>query len=624
MPPSSHPSSFRARRKPYRSGNPGRRSGLQRRMSKPIEDYALIGDGETAALVARDGSIDWLCWPRFDDDACFAALLGGPDHGRWRLAPRDPALRVTRRYQGDTLVLETEFETATGAIRLTDFMPAKPEGGTALVRMLTGLRGEVEMECDLRLRFDYGSVPCWLTPRPDGMHAVVGPDQVILHSPAPLETAEGTTHGRFTLAAGETIPFVLRYARSYDPEPGPIDAGAALDRTLAYWQGWIGQFDKPTEWPEAVRRSLLTLKALSHPRTGGLIAAPTLGLPEKPGGGMNWDYRYCWVRDSTFTCCALLNAGFREEARDWLQWLLRAIGGTPEKMRIMYRVDGSRCLEEWQAPWLPGYEGSRPVRIGNAAASQVQLDVFGEILDTVHLARRSGIDGSEHGRRVGRTLIEFVERIWRQPDQGLWESRGEPQHHVYSKAMCWVAVDRFLKVHADDGLEPEALTRLAALRDEIHAEVCRRGYDPRLDHFVQYYGAQALDASLLMLPLMGFLPIEDPRIAGTIAAIERHLLDGGIVHRYADRADDQEGAFIACSCWLADCMAMQGRHEEARALFLRVLDLRNDVGLLAEEYHLPSRRLIGNFPQALSHIALINTGLGLCGPVMRRTGGSAS
>ena len=590
-------------------------------MSKPIEDYALIGDGETAALVAKDGSIDWLCWPRFDDDACFAALLGESEHGRWRLAPSDPAARATRRYRGDTLVLETDFETATGAVRITDFMPAEPEGGTALVRLLTGLQGRVEMECDLRLRFDYGSVPPWLEPRPDGMLAMVGPDMVVLRSPAPLETADGATRGRFAVAAGETIPFVLRYARSYDPEPGPIDAVAALGRTLAYWEGWIGQFRKPTEWPDAVRRSLLTLKALSHRRTGGLVAAPTLGLPEKPGGGMNWDYRYCWVRDSTFTCCALLNAGFREEARDWLQWLLRAIGGTPEKMRIMYRIDGSRRLEEWQAPWLPGYEGSRPVRIGNAAAGQVQLDVFGEILDTVHLARRSGIDGSEHGRHVGEVLIEFVGRTWREPDQGLWESRGAPQHHVYSKAMCWVAVDRFLKLYEGHGMDAETRDRLTALREDIHDETCRLGYDAGLGHFVQHYGSQALDASLLMLPLMGFLPIEDPRIAGTIAAIERQLLDGGIVHRYAERPDDQEGAFIACSCWLADCMAMQGRDEEARALFRRVLDLRNDVGLLAEEYHLPSRRLVGNFPQALSHIALVNTGLGLCGPVMRRAGG---
>ena len=593
-------------------------------MSKPIEDYGFIGDSETAALIARDGSIDWLCWPRFDHDACFAALLGDAEHGRWRLAPADTVTRTARRYREDTLVLDTEFETATGAVQVTDFMPASREDASSLVRLVTGLRGAVAMDCDIRLRFDFGSVPPWLTPRPDGFVGVVGPDRVVLRAGAPVTIEADIARCRFVVRAGQVVPFVLRYNRTDEAEPGDLDTGAALARTEAYWRDWIGRFRRPTDWPEAVRRSLLTIKALIHPPSGGLVAAPTLGLPERPGGAMNWDYRYCWVRDATFTCCALLNAGYQAEARDWMAWLLRAIGGKPETMRIMYRVDGSRRLEERQVPWLPGYEGSTPVRVGNAAAGQRQLDVFGEILDSVHVARQAGLDGSEHGRKVGRRLVEYVARIWQEPDQGLWESRGEPQHYVYSKVMAWTAVDRFLKLQDGEGeMEASLRQRLEKLRAEIHADVCERGFNPALGHFVQHYGAgRCLDASLLLLPLVGFLPISDPRISGTIAAIEQHLTEDRLIRRYATvDGEKEEGAFLACSCWMADCLAMQGRHAEARRQFERVLALRNDLGLLSEEYHLPSRRLVGNFPQALSHLALVNTALGLCGPVLQRGGG---
>lgn len=597
-------------------------------MSKPIEDYAMIGDGQTAALVARDGAIDWLCWPRFDHDACFAALLGTAENGRWRIAPVEApggggsATRVARRYRGDTLVLDTDFETATGSVRLTDFMPAPPGGVSSLVRIVTGLRGEVEMDCRLGLRFDYGNVPPWVVPEPDGFTAVVGPDRVALRTRTALETTDDGARGRFRVGAGEEVAFTLQYSRSYEDAPAPVDAADALARTEAHWRDWIGRFQKPTDWPEAVRRSLLAIKALIHPVTGGLVAAPTLGLPEKPGGATDWDYRFCWLRDSTFTCCALLNAGYREEAAAWWRWLLRAIGGEPDKIRIMYRVDGSRRLEERQVPWLPGHGGATPVRVGNAAAGQRQLDVFGEILDSAEVARRGGLDGSEHEQRVSRRLVEYVERIWREPDQGLWESRGEPRHYVYSKAMAWTAVDRLLKLcGAEAALEPAARRRFGALRAEMHAEVCRKGFDAERGHFVRHYGAHELDASLLLLPLVGFLPVGDPRMAGTIAAIEKELMEGGLVRRHAARGSDEEGAFIACSCWLADCMGLQGRHAEARTLFGRVLALRNDVGLLSEEYHVPGRRLVGNFPQALSHIALVNTALGLCGPVLQRGGG---
>ncbi|MFC0410063.1 glycoside hydrolase family 15 protein [Roseomonas elaeocarpi] len=602
-------------------------------MSKPIEDYAMIGDGQTAALVARDGAVDWLCWPRFDSDACFAALLGEERHGYWRIAPEDgeggePA--VSRRYRPDTLVLETGFRTRAGAVRVIDFMPVRPDGEASLLRLVEGLEGEVAMRCTLQLSFDYGSMPPWVSRESacheSGLVAVVGANKVVFRTEVPLDTTEHGAEGRFTVRAGQRLAFTLQHGPSHLPPPEPLDAWALLDATERHWRDWIAPFSKPTDWPEAVRRSLITLKALIHHPTGGLVAAPTLGLPEIPGGNMNWDYRYCWLRDSTFTLTALLNAGFRDEARAWHDWLLRAIGGLPEKMRIMYRLDGERRLEEWNVPWLPGYDGAQPVRVGNAAAGQRQLDIYGEVLDSTLLARGAGIDSSHHSAEVSLRLVRHVERIWREPDQGLWESRDAPQHYVYSKAMAWIAVDRFLRL--DDrrsGVSAEEMARFRRLRDEIHADICEHGFNSRTGTFVQHYGSRSLDASLLLLPLTGFLPADEPRMAATITAIEEHLLEGGLVRRMAApfgapliRAE--EGSFIACSCWLADCMMMQGRHDDARALFERVLALRNDVGLLSEEYHVPSRRLIGNFPQALSHLALVNTALGLCGTVIRRGG----
>ena len=587
-------------------------------MSKPLEAYAMIGNGRTAALVANDGSIDWLCWPRFDSDACFAALLGHDENGSWSLCPKDPAARMTRRYRDGTLVLDTEFETPTGAIRLTDFMPPADDMGSTLIRMVEGLRGSVEMAHRLALRFDYGNVVPRLSRTDDGVDAVIGPDRATLRAKVPLDLADADVNAAFVVAAGEVASFQLQYGLSYRDRPKPVDADRALALTEQDGRKWIEQFDKPTDWPDAVRRSLLTLRALIHQPTGGLVAAATMGLPERPGGSLNWDYRYCWLRDSTFSLTCLLNAGYVAEAHAWMAWLLRAIGDRPDKMQIMYRVDGGRRMDERRADWLLGYEGARPVRIGNAAAGQRQLDVWGEVLDSAHMAQNAGIRPDPEASAVERDLVRQVESIWRQPDHGMWESRGEPKHYVYSKVMAWVAVDRFLKLaSSDDGRHAD----LSRLREEMHQEICEKGFDRRLGSFVGHYGAQEVDASLLLLPLVGFLPIDDPKVTGTIGAIEGSLLEGGLVRRHPAKGGDEEGVFLACSCWLADCMGMQGRSKEARALLERVLALRNDVGLLSEEYHVPQRRLLGNFPQALTHLAVVNTALGLCGPVLQRGGG---
>ena len=593
--------------------------------SKPIEDYALLGDGRTVALVARDGAVDWLCWPRFDSDACFAALLGDEAQGTWRIAP-EGGFTATRRYRGDTLVLDTEFACPGGTARLTDFMPLPAADGSALVRRLEGVAGEVTLAMTLRPRFGFGEVPPWWVAVDAGWKGVVGPDLLALRGP-PVERRGDELHARVTLRAGEVACFVLQHQPSHLGLPAPLDPEAALAATTAAWENWIAPFDKPTDWPEAVKRSLLTLRALTHHQTGGIVAAPTLGLPEQPGGSMNWDYRYCWLRDSTFTLAALLNAGLHGEARDWLHWLLRAIAGAPDKMRIMYRVDGGRRIDETGLPHLPGWNGSQPVRLGNAAAGQRQLDVFGEVLDSACLARRAGIDRGEWGANTEARLIEHLERIWREPDQGMWESRGAPQHYVYSKVMAWVAVDRFLRISADDGLGPDRRAALEALRDAMHAEICEKGFNAAHGTFTQHYGSTALDASLLLLPLVGFLPATDSRMAATIAAIEAKLSEGGLIRRQeapflgGTVLRGEEGVFLACSCWLADCMVLQNRHAEARTLFERVLGVGNDLGLLSEEYHVPSRRLVGNFPQALTHIAIVNTGLGLCGPILQRAGG---
>lgn len=588
-------------------------------MSKRIEDYGLIGDGETAALVAGDGSVDWLCWPRFDSDACFAALLGREEHGCWQLHPCGAA-QVQRRYQADTLVLETDFHTEDGAVRVTDFMPIR-DGASVLVRLVIGLSGTVRFRTTLNLRFDFGSLSPWVERQGKRALARVGPDLVVLHAPVPLGGSDQVIEAEFEVSAGDERPFALMYGASAEPAPANIDVHAALTRTQTYWRDWIGRFERPTPWSEAVRRSLLTLKALIYQPTGGIVAAPTTSLPEAPAGALNWDYRFSWLRDSTFTLSALLNAGFEQEAEAWRDWLLRAVAGDPDKMRIMYRIDGSRRLEEWIVPWLPGYRWAAPVRVGNAAAGQRQLDIYGEVLDTLHLAAKAGMERPEHGLKVEDAIVRHVAAIWRDPDQGLWEARGEPRHYVYSKVMCWVAVDRFVDSRAKMAkTDPKMLARMANLRDSMHAEICRDGYDAGLRTFVNYFGGQELDASLLLLPLVGFLPVDDERIARTIEAIERDLVEEGLVRRKQARGTNPEGAFLACSCWLADCQLMQGRREAAHNTFERVLSVRNDLGLLAEEYNVPGRHLAGNFPQALSHLALVQTALHLSGSVLRRGG----
>jgi GH15 family glucan-1,4-alpha-glucosidase len=583
--------------------------------SVPLEDYALIGDCETAALVGRNGSIDWLCWPRFDSAACFAALLGGPEHGRWRIAPADQNARVTRRYREDTLILETTFATAAGAVLLVDFMP--PRGmNSDVVRIVRGLRGRVDMHMELVLRFDYGRTVPWVTRLEDGTwRGIAGPDMVLLHTPVATHGEDLQTKATFTVGAGDVVPFVLTHGASHLPPPAAVDAQEELAHTETFWIDWARKCHTRGEWGQAVKRSLITLKALTYAPTGGIVAAPTTSLPEKLGGNRNWDYRFCWLRDATLTLLALMNAGYYEEAQAWRDWLLRAAAGAPSQVQIMYGIAGERRLVEYEVPWLPGYENSQPVRVGNAAHHQLQLDVFGEVLDALHVARRSGMDERDADWNFQCTLVEHLESVWDQPDEGIWEVRGAPRHFTFSKVMAWVALDRAIRDASKFGFKAP-LDRWAALRDRIHADVCARGYDEGLGSFVQSYGTKDLDASLLLLPTTGFLPPEDPRIRGTIAAVERHLLVDGFLLRYdTHRTDDGlpagEGAFLACSFWLADAYVMLGRMQEARALFDRLLAVCNDVGLLAEEYDVYGKRLIGNFPQAFSHIALVNTAYNL-------------
>lgn len=593
-------------------------------MSKPIEDYAMIGDGETIALVDRTGSIDWLCWPRFDSDACFAALLGEPKHGCWRLAPEAAVQETIRRYCGDTLVLESTFRTETGLVQVLDFMPIRSGKNAAVIRIVSGLEGEVSMCSDLALRFDYGTLSPWYKQEKDGtLIGRVGPDLVAIRAEVPMAREEKRIVARFIVKTGERIAFTLQHDGSTDAVPEPLDAEQLLGETKEWWLTWIDRFDRQTEWQNLIKRSLITLKALTYFPTGGIVAAGTTGLPEKPGGRMNWDYRYCWLRDSTFTLTAFLNAGFKEEARAWLHWLLRAVAGDPDRIRIAYRVDGGRHLQEWEADWLPGWEGATPVRIGNGAARQRQLDIFGEVIDSTYLADRAGIERDDWEVEVERRLVLHVAETWRAPDQGLWESRSSPRHYVYSKAMAWVAVDRFLKMDAvRSGIEAELRVQLTHLRDEMHAEICAKGWSEKRGSFVSHYTSRRLDGSLLLLPLIGFLPIDDPRITATIAACEAELMEGGFVRRHkASAFGTEEGSFIACSCWLANCMVMQGRHEAARALLGRIAGIANDVGLLSEEYHVRQGRMLGNLPQALSHLAFINAALCLSGPVLQRAGG---
>ncbi|HEY3239236.1 MAG TPA: glycoside hydrolase family 15 protein [Acidimicrobiia bacterium] len=586
-------------------------------MPLPIEDYALIGDTHTAALVGRDGSIDWLCLPRFDSGACFAALLGDESHGRWLLAPAGGVRRTRRRYRGDTLVLETEFETDDGAVRVIDCMPHRHQYAD-VVRLVEGVSGRVPMRMELVMRFDYGSILPWVRRVGDAVLAVAGPDALTLRADVPVRGADMTTVADFSVAAGQRVGFSLTWHPSTDPPAAPVDVERMIDDTESWWGEWAARCTYTGEWAEPVIRSLITLKALTFEPTGGIVAAATTSLPEALGGVRNWDYRYCWVRDATFTLYSLMVAGYSEEATAWRDWLLRAVAGDPADLQIMYGAAGERRLTELELDWLPGYEGSRPVRIGNAASNQFQLDVYGEIMDALHQTRRSGLEPDDAAWGLQRTLLEFLESAWREPDDGIWEVRGPRRHFTHSKVMAWVAFDRSVKAVEGFGLEGPA-DRWRALRAEIHDEVCREGFDPERQTFTQYYGSAELDAALLMIPLVGFLPCDDPRVRGTAAAVQRHLCRDGFVTRYTqpdaelpggnpvDGLPPGEGAFLACSFWLADNLALFGRRQEAKDLFARLLDLRNDVGLLAEQYDPATHRLVGNFPQAFSHVGLVNT-----------------
>ncbi len=572
----------------------------------------MIGDDHTAALVGRDGSIDWLCLPRFDSGACFAALLGSPDHGRWLLAPRDETLAVQRRYREGTLILETDFETETGAVRVIDCMPLSNERWDVL-RIVVGLRGRVRMDMALVIRFDYGSIVPWVSQRDGTLFATAGPDTLELHTPVHTHGENLTSRAEFEIGAGERVPFVLNYRPSHKPAQPPIDAERTLAQTERYWLAWSQRCSFGGRWREPVLRSLLTLKALIYQPTGGIVAAPTTSLPEQPGGVRNWDYRYCWLRDATFTLNALLLAGYTDEALAWRDWLLRAVAGSPADTQILYSVTGERRLAETELTWLPGYQQAAPVRTGNAAAAQFQLDVYGEVMDTLHLARAAGQALQPHAWRIQCALLAFLADHWREPDEGIWEVRGPRRHFTHSKVMAWVAFDRGVKAVERYGLEGP-LEAWRATRDDIHAQVCESGFDAVRNSFVQHYGSTALDASLLLIPLVGFLPPDDPRVQATIAAIERELVVDGLVLRYpietataVDGLPPGEGVFLPCSFWLADCLAVSGRHAEAEALFERLLSLRNDVGLLSEEFDPRTGHMQGNFPQALSHMALVNT-----------------
>ena len=594
-----------------------------------IEDYALIGDCDTAALVGRDGSIDWLCWPRFDSDACFAALLGTPEHGRWLVAAQDQTARVTRRYQLNTLILETRFETAEGAATLVDFMPGG-QTGSSIVRLVIGERGRIAMRTELVIRFGYGATVPWMTQLDDrSRRAIAGPDLVLLRTPAPLRGEDFKTVGEFTVDAGETVPFTLTYMPSHLPVPAaaenPLDQ---LRATQRFWLDWTAKSWVSGPWADTVNRSLITLKALTYAATGGMVAAPTTSLPEHVGGSRNWDYRFCWLRDATLTLLALMNTGYLEEAQAWREWLSRSAAGKPSQLQIMYGIAGERRLTEWEAPWLPGYEKSSPVRIGNAAHSQLQLDVYGELMDALHHARQRGITASEVSWALQLGVLEHLEEVWPKMDKGIWEVRGQARHFTYSKIMAWVAFDRAIKSAEAFNLDAP-LDRWRQLCRKIHDDVCRRGFDPELGSFVRSYGSKDLDASLLLLPTVGFLPPTDPRVRGTVEAIERKLLLDGLVMRYdteetEDGLASDEGVFLPCSFWLVDAYVLLGRMADARRLFDHLLTLCNDVGLLSEEYDPRTGRLLGNFPQALSHIALINSAFNLneaAKPAIQRSDG---
>ncbi|MEU1020084.1 glycoside hydrolase family 15 protein [Streptomyces sp. NPDC005900] len=587
-------------------------------MSRPIEDFALIGDHQTAALIGKDGSLDWLCLPRFDSAACFAALLGDEGNGHWRIAPTDAGSCTRRAYRHDSLVLDTEWDTEDGSVRVTDFMPQR-DRAPDVVRIVEGLKGSVTVRSTLRLRFDYGSVVPWVRKVDGHRVAVAGPDSVWLRSEPAVRTwgHDFGTHSEFTVEEGEKVAFVLTWHPSHEPRPPLVDPHEALRECLEDWRAWTArcQYDGP--YRDAVMRSLITLKALTYAPTGGIVAAATTSLPEEIGGVRNWDYRFCWLRDSTLTLGALLMAGYLEEAEAWRDWLLRAVAGNAADLQIVYGLAGERRLPEYEIPWLPGYEGSAPVRVGNEAVEQLQLDVYGEVVDSLALAHRSGIAHRAQGWNLQLCLLEFLHEKWREPDQGLWEVRGPGRHFVYSKVMVWVAADRAVRALEENPELRGDPDRWRKLRDEVHREVCERGYDPERNTFTQSYGSTELDASLLLIPHTGFLPPDDPRVIGTIDAVRAELDHHGLMRRYTsdkkemDGLPGQEGTFLVCSFWLADALHMTGRTKEARELFERLVSLSNDVGLLAEEYDPVCGRQLGNFPQAFSHIGLVNTALAL-------------
>ncbi|WP_445217415.1 glycoside hydrolase family 15 protein [Bradyrhizobium sp. Pa8] len=580
-------------------------------MAQRIEDYALIGDCETAALVGRDGSIDWLCWPAFDSDACFAAILGTHKNGRWLIAPSEDTTSISRRYLGNTLILETRFETESGTVALIDFMPPRGKASD-IVRLVRGLTGTVKMRMELVIRFGFGVDIPWVRRIDHSLLAVAGQDMTVLRTPVETRGEDLTTVSDFDVKAGETVPFVLTYGPSHLDPPAPIDPEIAFQETEKFWNEWCSHCTRDGDYHDLILRSLITLKALTFAPTGGIVAAPTTSLPEKLGGARNWDYRFCWLRDATFTLLALMNSGYTEEALAWHNWLLRAAAGSPANMQIMYGIWGQRRLLEWEAGWLNGYEGAQPVRVGNAAHAQLQLDVYGELIDAFHQSRMAKLKlDDETTWALECAVLNHLAEVWDHPDHGIWERRGQPRHYVFSKVMTWVAFDRGIKSAETFGFKAPLL-HWRALREAIHRDVCNRGFDAEENAFVESYGTKLLDASVLLLPAVGFLPAQDPRIRGTIAAVEKHLIGDGFVLRHDPRevsgeTQPIEGAFLACSLWLADAYVLAGDLDKAQALFDRVAGLANDVGLLAEEYDSIARRQTGNFPQALTHIALINT-----------------
>ncbi len=578
-------------------------------MAAKIEDYALIGDCQTAALVDKSGSIDWLCWPAFSSEACFAKLLGTDENGFWKIAPCEGEWTTTRKYREHTLIVETFFEGAEGAVRLTDFMPVRGKYSD-VVRVVEGIRGTVQMRMELCLRFDYGRTVPWVTRVDDGVRAIAGPNLAILRASVPTHGENLTTLAEFSVAAGKRECLTLTYGLSYEADPEPIDVDQAFKDAETFWQEWTGRLSYEGKYREIVERSLITLKAMTYMPTGGVVAAVSTSLPEFIGGVRNWDYRYCWLRDTTFTLLALSNAGYYDEAVAWQDWLLRALAGSPDQVQIMYGLRGERQLQEWELEWLPGYEGSKPVRIGNAASVQMQLDIYGEMLDSFFHAQHKMGRHTEDDFRVLVLLLEHLETIWQEPDEGIWETRGGPQQFTYSKMMAWVAFDRAVLLAEHMNYEAP-LEKWKAIKDRLHQQICKRGFSPRRNSFVQAYDSEELDASLLLMPLVGFLPGDDPRVQSTVETIRRELMRDGLVLRYdTSRTQDGlppgEGVFLACSFWMVSSLKAVGREDEAVRLFEHLLSLTNDMGLLSEEYDPHGKRMVGNFPQAFSHIALVN------------------